>query len=209
MRNHRIIILFIAIPLLLIGCAHETDRQQDKQKAAFKRSLEENTHHCRKSIEAAELSNVKSKILWVSGLIEPTAAMQSDESFIQGKEKSEIKMLYKIIDFCQNMYRGTITLFINTEYGDQFQKHLHAKYSNLSDLNDGKIAYGTYNRQEAELSKRLIKDLQFLDERYRSQAMRQRALEPSADFQRSSNFLPAIFTQYLHLELIAGALLIW
>ena len=193
----------------MIGCAHETDRQQDKQKAAFKRSLEENTHHCRKSIEAAELSNVKSKILWVSGLIEPTAAMQSDESFIQGKEKSEIKMLYKIIDFCQNMYRGTITLFINTEYGDQFQKHLHAKYSNLSDLNDGKIAYGTYNRQEAELSKRLIKDLQFLDERYRSQAMRQRALEPSADFQRSSNFLPAIFTQYLHLELIAGALLIW
>ena len=209
MRSYSLILLLIAIPLLLIGCAHDTDHQMDKQKAAFKRSLEENTYQCRKSIEAAELSNVKNKILWVSGLSEPTAAMQSDENFIQGKEKSEIKMLYKIIDFCQNMYRGTITLFINTEYGDQFQKHLHAKYSNLSDLNDGKIAYGTYNRQEAELSKRLIKDLQFLDERYRSQAMRQRTLEPSADFQRSSNFLPAIFTQYLHLELIAGALLIW
>ncbi len=209
MRSYSLILLLIAILLLLIGCAHDADRQKDKQKASFKRSLEENTYQCRKSIEAAELSNVKSKILWISGLSEPTASMQSDESFIQGKEKSEIKMLYKIIDFCQNMYRGTITLFINTEYGDQFQKHLQAKYSNLSDLNDGKIAYGTYNRQEAELSKRLIRDLQFLDERYRSQAMQQRALEAPADFQRSSNFLPAIFTQYLYLELIAGALLIW
>ena len=208
MRSYSLILLLIAILLLFIGCAHDTDHQKDKQKAAFKRSLEENTYQCRKSIEAAELSNVKSKILWVSGLSEPTAAMQSDESFIQEKEKSEIEMLYKIIDFCQNMYRSTITLFINTEYGDQFKKHLHAKYSNLNDLNDGKIAYGTYNRQEAELSQQLIRDLQFLDERYRSQAMQQRALEAPADFQRSSNFLPPIFTQYLLFELIAGALLI-
>lgn len=135
--------LLIAMPLLLIGCAHDTDRQKDKQKAAFKRSLEKNTHQCRKSIETAELSNVKSKILWVSGLSEPTTAMQSDENFIQEKEKPEIEMLFKIIDFCQNMYRSTITLFINTEYGDQFKKHLYAKNSNLSDLNDGMIAYAT------------------------------------------------------------------
>ena len=208
MKNHRMIMLLIATPFLLIGCAHDTDRQKDKQKAAFKRSLEENTHQCRKSIETAELSNVKSKILWVSGLSEPTAAMQSDENFIQEKEKSEIEMLFKIIDFCQNMYRSTITLFINTEYGDQFKKHLYAKNSNLSDLNDAKIAYGTYNRQEAELGKQLIRDLQFLDERYRSQAMRQYTLEPPVDLQRSSNFLPPIFTQYLLFELIAGALLI-
>ena len=87
--------------------------------------------------------------------------MQSDENFIQEKEKPEIEMLFKIIDFCQNMYRSTITLFINTEYGAQFKKHLYAKNSNLSDLNDGMIAYGTYNRQEAELGKQLIRVYNF------------------------------------------------
>ncbi len=165
--------MLISIPCFLIGCAHDIALRQDSQKTAFKQALEENTLQCRKSIEMSKLSNTRSKIFWVAGLSEPTVAMQSDENFIQEKDKPEIEKLHQIVEFCQNMYSKTITSFIGDEFGERFTNHLHSKQNNLNDLNNGLISYGTYNRKEIELSQQLMKDLQFLDEKYHPQVRRQ------------------------------------
>lgn len=165
-----------------MGCAHNITQQQDSQETAFKQALEENTLQCRKSIEMSKLSNTRSKIFWASGLSEPTAAMQSDENFVQEKEKSEIEKLHQIVEFCQNMYSKTIASFISTEHGERFKDHLNSKQNNLNDLNNGMISYGTYNRKEVELSQQLMKDLEFLDEKYNPQVRRQSTSAPIPSF---------------------------
>lgn len=187
-----------------MGCAHDIARQQDSQKTAFKQALEENTLQCRKSIKISKLSNTRSKIFWASGLSEPTIAMQSDESFIQEKEKLEIEKLHQIVEFCQNMYSRTITSFISAKYGERFKNHLHSKQSNLNDLNNGMISYGTYNRKEVELGQQLMKDLQFLDEKYHPQVRRQStstsipSFSPRAfDLRRSAIFMQLLFVELL------------
>lgn len=186
-----------------MGCAHDIARQQDSQKTAFKQALEENTLQCRKSIEISKLSNTRSKIFWASGLSEPTVAMQSDENFIQEKEKPEIEKLHQLVEFCQNMYSKTITSFISAEYGERFKNHLHSKQSNLNDLNNGMISYGTYNRKEVELSQQLMKDLQFLDEKYHPQVRRQSTSTSVPSFPpRASNWRSASYMQFLFLELL-------
>lgn len=200
MGNFKSITILFSIALFLVGCAYDTARQKDAQPTAFKRTLEENTQQCRSSIEKAEFSQISSKIFWVSGFSEPTMAMQDDAIFVQEKEKPEIERLHKVIDFCQGMYSRTIMLFINEEYGEYFKKHRHTKHRNLNDLHEGKIAYGTYNRREVGLSKQLIDDLRFLDERYRFQPARQPIPEP--EFQRSSQYLRLLLIEILLLSML-------
>lgn len=197
-------IVLISILFFLMGCAHNIAQQQDSQKTAFKQALEENTLQCRKSIEMSKLSNTQSKIFWASGLSEPTIAMQSDENFVQEKERPEIEKLHQIVAFCQNMYSKTITSFISTEHGERFKDHLHSKQSNLDDLNNGMISYGTYNRKEVELSQQLMKDLQFLDEKYHPQVRRQStsASIPSFPPKPFSLWKSASFLQLLFGELL-------
>ncbi len=186
-----------------MGCARDIARQQGSQKTAFEQALEENTLQCRKSIAMSKLSNTRSKIFWVSGLSEPTVAMQSDEHFIQEKEKPEIEKLHQLVEFCQNMYSKTITSFISDEYGERFKNHLHSKQSNLDDLNNGTISYGTYNRKEIELSQQLMKDLQFLDEKYHPQVRRQSTSNSVPSFPpREPNWRSTSFRQFLFLELL-------
>lgn len=187
-----------------MGCAHDIARQQDSQKTAFKQALEENTLQCRKSIEISKLSNTRSKIFWASGLSGPTVAMQSDERFILEKEKPEIEKLHQLVEFCQTMYSKTITSFISAEYGERFKNHLHSKQSNLNDLNKGMISYGMYNRKEVELGEQLIKDLQFLDEKYHPQVRQQSTSASIPSFPQRAFDLrkSAIFMQLLFVELL-------
>lgn len=172
-----IIISLILQPPLLVGCVHSIfhPNPKDAEKSAFIRALEEDTSQCRQSIDKTTLPNIRDKIFWTSGLSEPTLAMQTDTSYIQEKEKSEIAKLYQLVDFCQSIYRRTVTSFINDEYGEYFKNHLLSKHQNLNDLNGGMITYGAYNRKEVELSKQLISDLRLLNEKYPAQVRQQSA----------------------------------
>ena len=206
MKNLKAILVLISLPIFLMGCTHNIAQQQDSQKTAFKQALEENTLQCRKSIEMSKLSNTRSKIFWASRLSEPTTAMQSDENFVQEKEKSEIEKLHQLVECCQNMYSKTITSFISTEHGERFKDHLNSKQSNLNDLNNGMISYGTYNRKEVELRQQLMKDLQFLDEKYHPQVRRQSASAPIPSFPLKPFSLgkSAFLMQLLFVELLSS-----
>lgn len=205
MKNLGMILFLILIFLCLMGCAHDPSQQQQAQKTAFHQALEENTLQCKKSIEKSNLSNIRSKIFWIAGLNKPTEEMQSNENFVQDEEKAEIEKLNQLVEFCQNMYSRTITSFINAEYGERFKDHLHSKLSNLNELNDGKINYGRYNRDEFELGQRLTRELQFLDEKYRPQMRRQSSLTPVPSFPSGKSSLArdsANVMQILFLELL-------
>ncbi|SDU09571.1 hypothetical protein SAMN05216406_12346 [Nitrosomonas ureae] len=205
MKKPIIIILLILQPPLLVGCVHSIfhSNPKDGEKSAFIRALEEDTSQCRQSIEKTTLPNTRDKIFWISGLSEPTLAMQTDTSYIQEKEKSEIAKLYQLVDFCQSIYRRTVTSFINDEYGEYFKNHLLSKHKNLNDLNGGMITYGAYNRTEVELSKQLITDLRLLNEKYPAQA-RQPPTQYNLTYQNpfTTQRVTSRFMQFLFLDLI-------